>query len=157
MTTVKTISSLTALLLLSVSGVALAQTPAAPAPAATPAPAETPAPAAPAATPAPAAKAAAPAAAAPTGTAAAPAAKAVDPAVAKFMAVCKADVEKYCGDAVAAQKAANAAVKTTGDTAAKGKGRGQVVACLNTNAASLTPECKTAFEERKAAAKAKKS
>jgi Cysteine rich repeat len=82
-----------------------------------------------------------------------------DPAVAKFMATCKADVEKYCGDAVAQRKAANAAAKT-GDAAAaapKGKGRGQVVACLNTNIASLTPECKTAFEERKAAAKAKKS
>jgi Cysteine rich repeat len=79
--------------------------------------------------------------------------------MAKFMTSCKADVEKYCADAVAQRKAAAAAAgKAEGAApAAKGKGRGQVVACLNTNLANLTPECKTAFEERKAAAKAKKS
>lgn len=82
--------------------------------------------------------------------------------MAKFMTSCKADVEKYCADAMAQRKAATAAAKTEPKTegatpAAKGKGRGQVVACLNTNLANLTPECKTAFEERKAAAKAKKS
>jgi Cysteine rich repeat len=82
--------------------------------------------------------------------------------MAKFMTSCKADVEKYCADAVAQRKAANTAAKTEAKVegaapAAKGKGRGQVVACLNTNLANLTPDCKTAFEERKAAAKAKKS
>jgi hypothetical protein len=160
MTSVKTIASLTAALLMGLSSVALAQTPPAAAPAPS-APAAAAKPAAPAAAPAPAAKAATPAApgSAPA-TAVVPAAKQVDPAMAKFWATCKADVEKYCADAAAQRKAvgkAAGAEKTTGDTAVKGKGRSQVVACLNTNVANLTPDCKTSFEERKAAAKAKKS
>jgi Cysteine rich repeat len=77
--------------------------------------------------------------------------------MAKFWATCKADVEKYCADAAAQRKAAVTSGKAAGDAPAKGKGRGQVVACLNDNAAKLTAECKTAFDERKAAAKAKKS
>jgi Cysteine rich repeat len=157
----KTISSLTAVLLVGVSSIALAQTPAqTPAPVAPAAPAA--APTAPAAA-APAAKPAAPAAATPAPAApgaAAPAAAAapkVDPSMAKFQASCKADVEKYCAEANAERKAGVAAAKTGDAAAPKGKGRGQVVACLNTNLANLTPDCKTAFEERKAAAKAKKS
>ena len=95
--------------------------------------------------------------------------------MAKFMTSCKADVEKYCADAVAQRKAAagsgsgsaagsgsgsaagSGSATATPAPAAKGKGRGQVVACLNTNIANLTPECKTAFEARKAATKAKKN
>jgi hypothetical protein len=98
--------------------------------------------------------------AAPTApVAAAPAAeKQVDPAVAKFRAVCKADIDKLCGAEIAAAKAA---APVTTDPAAKGQGRGEgrgaMGACMTKNEANLSTECKTAWTERKAAWAAKKS
>jgi pilus assembly protein FimV len=148
------VSAVGALILGGLASIAVAQT----APVAAPvAPATKPTVAAPAVTPAPAVTA--PAAAAPVPvTAAAPAAKQADPAMAKFWASCTADVEKYCPEA-AAQRKALAAATAAGQAPApgtKGPGRGVVVACLNTNAAKLSPVCKAAFDERKAAAQAKK-
>jgi hypothetical protein len=93
---------------------------------------------------------AAPAAAAPTE-----ATKQVDPAVAKFRAVCKADIDKLCGTEIAAAKAA--APATGADPASKGQGRGVMGTCMTANEAKLSAECKTAWTERKAAWAAKKS
>jgi hypothetical protein len=103
-------------------------------------------------------------AAAPTApaAAAAPAAdKQVDPAVAKFRAVCKADIDKLCGTEIAAAKAAAPAPVPGADPAAKGQGRGEgrnvMGACMTANEAKLTADCKTAWLERKAVWAAKKS
>jgi hypothetical protein len=111
------------------------------------------------------AQTAAPAATAPAPTAAAPAAapRQIDPAVAKFRAACKADMDKLCGAEVAAAAAARAAEKTAGAEPAKGQtagaqtsgGRSGVTACMTTNEAKLSTECKTAWAERKATMKAK--
>jgi hypothetical protein len=94
-------------------------------------------------------------------TAAAPAAeKQVDPAVAKFRAVCKADIDKLCGAEIAAAKAAAPAPVPGADPAAKGRGeggRGVMGACMTANEAKLSTECKTAWIERKAVWAAKKS
>ena len=92
-------------------------------------------------------------------TAAAPeAAKPVDPAAAKFRAVCKSDIDKLCSAEIAAAKAAAPAVT---DPAAKGQargdGRGAMGACMTANEAKLSAECQTAWTERKAAWAAKKS
>jgi hypothetical protein len=90
---------------------------------------------------------------APAAAPAAPSAEAsrpVDPAVAKFRAVCKADMDTYCGEVIAAAKAAAAA-----NPAAKGQGRGQMATCMATNEAKLSADCKTAWDERKAAMKVK--
>jgi hypothetical protein len=99
---------------------------------------------------------------APAATAAAPAAeKQVDPAVAKFRAVCKADIDKLCGTEIAAAKAAAPAPAPGSDPAAKGQGRGEgrnvMGACMTANEAKLSTECKTAWTERKAVWAAKKS
>jgi hypothetical protein len=96
-------------------------------------------------------------AAAPTATAAAPTAeKQVDPAVAKFRAVCKADIDKLCGAEIAAAKAA-APAPVPGAPAMKGEGRNVMGACMTANEAKLSTECKTAWTERKAVWAAKKS
>jgi hypothetical protein len=107
-----------------------------------------------------AAPAAAPAATAAGPAATAPAAeKQVDPAVAKFRAVCKADIDKLCGAEIAAAKAAAPAPST--DPAAKGQGRGEgrnvMGACMTANEAKLSADCKTAWTERKAVWAAKKT
>jgi hypothetical protein len=90
--------------------------------------------------------------AAPAATTAAPAAKQIDPAVAKFRAACKADIDKLCGAEIAAAKAAAASAV---EPPAKGQGRAPVMACMTANEAKLTAECKTAWDERKATMKAK--
>jgi hypothetical protein len=133
MITNKTVAAAAAILLSVVSGVAVAQT------------------AAPAAAPVAPATAAAPAAE-----------KQVDPAVAKFRAVCKADIDKLCGTEIAAAKAAAPAPVPGTDPAAKGQGRGEggrgvMGACMTKNEASLSADCKTAWMERKAVWAAKKS
>jgi hypothetical protein len=128
MITTKIIAASAAIIVSVLSGVAVAQT------------------AAPAATPVAPATAAAPAAE-----------KQVDPAVAKFRAVCKADIDKLCGSEIAAAKAA---APVTTDPATKGRGeggRGVMGACMTANEAKLTTECKTAWLERKAVWAAKKS
>jgi hypothetical protein len=130
MITNKTVAAAAAILLSVVSGVAVAQT------------------AAPAAAPVAPATAAAPAAE-----------KQVDPAVAKFRAVCKADIDKLCGAEIAAAKAAAPAPVPGADPAVKGRGEGRGVmgACMTANEAKLSTECKTAWIERKAVWAAKKS
>jgi hypothetical protein len=77
----------------------------------------------------------------------------VDPAVAKFRAVCKADIDRLCGAEIAAAKAAAPAAAP----AAKGEGRGVMGACMTANEAKLSAECKTAWAERKAVWAARKS
>jgi hypothetical protein len=74
-----------------------------------------------------------------------------------------ADAQRLCPEG-AAQWAAQGAAKVPGVMAepkekAKGKKaatRLQITACLTANEAKLTPECKTALEERKAVVKAAK-
>jgi hypothetical protein len=88
--------------------------------------------------------------------------KQVDPAVAKFRAVCKADIDKLCGAEIAAAKAAAPAPAPGADPAAKGQGRGEggrgvMGACMTANEAKLSADCKTAWIERKAVWAAKKS
>jgi hypothetical protein len=135
MITKTTIAAAAAIIVSVLSGVAVAQT------------------AAPAAAPAAPATAAAPAATAPAAE------KQVDPAVAKFRAVCKADIDKLCGAEIAAAKAA--APASSSDPAAKGQGRGEgrnvIGACMTANEAKLSVECKTAWTERKAVWAAKKT
>jgi hypothetical protein len=87
---------------------------------------------------------------APAVTAPATAAKQVDPAVEKFRAACKADIAKLCADVIAAAKAAT----PVGTEPGKGT-RGVMAACMTTNEAKLSGECKTAWDERKATMKAK--
>jgi hypothetical protein len=133
MITTKIIAASAAIIVSVLSGVAVAQT------------------AAPAATPA-----------APAATAAPAAEKQVDPAVAKFRAVCKADIDKLCGAEIAAAKAAAPAPVPGTDPAAKGQGRGEggrgvMGACMTANEAKLSTECKTAWIERKAVWAAKKT
>ncbi|MEQ1615587.1 MAG: hypothetical protein ABL904_22765, partial [Hyphomicrobiaceae bacterium] len=102
--------------------------------------------------PAPAAAAKAPAAvtapAAPAATAT-PAVKTDDAARGgKFRAACGADIAKLCGDV---KPIANATPDQMKETRTKTR------ACLTTNTAKLSTECKSAMTEREAAQAAKKS
>jgi hypothetical protein len=67
---------------------------------------------------------------------------------AKFRAACSADIAKYCGDTQPAADATPDQVKAQ---------RGKLRACLTTNAANVTADCKTAMVEREKAYEAKKN
>lgn len=81
-------------------------------------------------------------------TAATPAAKTDDAARTKFRAACGADIAKLCGDV---KPIANATPDQMKETRTKTR------ACLTTNTAKLSTECKSAMSEREAAQAAKKS
>jgi hypothetical protein len=66
---------------------------------------------------------------------------------AKFRAACSADIAKYCADTQPAADATPEQVKSL---------RGKLRACLTTNAANVTPECKSAMVEREKSYEAKK-
>ncbi len=101
--------------------------------------------------PAPTAPAKAPAAAtapaAPAATAT-PAAKPDDAARGKFRQACGADITKFCGDIKPVANATPDQMKET---------RSKMRACLTTNSAKLSTDCKSAMSEREAASAAKKS
>lgn len=98
--------------------------------------------------PAPTPPAKAPAAVTAPATAATPAAKPDDAARNKFRAACGADIAKLCGDV---KPIANATPDQMKETRTKTR------ACLTTNTAKLSTECKSAMSEREAAQAAKKS
>jgi len=87
-----------------------------------------------------------PVAPAPAATAAP--AKQDDAGRSKFRAACGADIAKLCGDI---KPVANATPEQMKETRAKMR------ACLTTNSAKLSADCKSAMTEREAAAAAKKS
>lgn len=85
---------------------------------------------------------------APAPAAAVAPAKHDDAARGKFRAACGADIAKLCGDVKPVANATPEQIK---------ENRSKMRACLTTNSAKLSADCKSVMTEREAAAAAKKS